>query len=40
MDAVIIIDDTGTIEAFNPGAEKMFGYQAREVTGLLDDDQG
>ena len=31
--AIINIDCNGTIEDFNPAAEKMFGYEAREVVG-------
>jgi two-component system sensor kinase FixL len=31
VDAVIIIDHRGIIEAFNSAAEKLFGYQAAEV---------
>ncbi|MDH5527428.1 MAG: response regulator [Nitrospirota bacterium] len=33
VDAVVVIDDMGTIERFNPAAERMFGYAAREVIG-------
>ena len=33
VDAVIIIDDIGTIQNFNPAAEAMFGYIADEVIG-------
>jgi two-component system sensor kinase FixL len=33
VDAVIIIDHRGIIEAFNCAAEKLFGYQATEVLG-------
>ncbi len=33
VDAVIIIDDRGTIQNFNPAAETMFGYLANEVIG-------
>jgi len=32
-DGLILIDDHGTIEEFNPSCEKMFGYTAREVIG-------
>lgn len=32
-DAIIWIDEQGTIEAFNPSAERMFGYAADEVLG-------
>lgn len=33
IDAIIIIDEHGAIETFNPAAEKMFGYVAREIVG-------
>ena len=33
VDAVIVIDATGHIEAFNPAAEKLFGFSAAEVLG-------
>lgn len=33
VDGVIIIDASGTIETFNPAAEKIFGYGADEVVG-------
>ncbi len=32
-DAIIWIDEQGTIEAFNPSAERMFGYQAPAILG-------
>jgi len=32
-DAIITISHTGIVELFNPGAEKMFGYQKEEVIG-------
>ncbi len=32
-DGVVIIDERGIIQRFNPGAEKMFGYPANEVIG-------
>ncbi len=33
VEGIIIIDETGLIESFNPAAETMFGYTAKEVTG-------
>ena len=33
IDALIAIDEIGTIKQFNRGAEKIFGYDAREVIG-------
>jgi len=33
VDAIIVIDNEGIIESFNPGAERMLGYQAGEVIG-------
>ena len=33
VDAIIVIDSHGSIEAFNPGAERLFGYREREVLG-------
>lgn len=32
-DGVVAISESGTIESFNPAAEKIFGYTAREATG-------
>jgi two-component system sensor kinase FixL len=32
-DGIIVIDARGTIEAFNPGAERLFGYPESEVIG-------
>lgn len=32
-DAIILADETQSIRLFNPGAEKLFGYSAREVLG-------
>jgi two-component system sensor kinase FixL len=33
VDGIIVIDASGTVEAFNPGAERLFGYPAAEVIG-------
>ncbi|MGQ3032213.1 MAG: PAS domain-containing protein, partial [Ferrovibrionaceae bacterium] len=33
VDGVIVIDETGLIELFNPACEQLFGYEAAEVTG-------
>ena len=33
VDAIITIDEGGMINAFNPAAERLFGYPAVEVTG-------
>jgi two-component system sensor kinase FixL len=34
QDAIITIDPSGAIETFNPAAERMFGYAAREAVGI------
>ncbi len=38
LDAIIVIDETGSIIEFNPAAEKMFGFQRSDILGkdLLD----
>jgi PAS domain S-box-containing protein len=33
VDGIVVIDDQGRIEAFNRGAERLFGYPASEVLG-------
>jgi len=33
VDAIVVIDETGHVEAFNPAAERLFGYQAQEIIG-------
>jgi two-component system sensor kinase FixL len=33
VDAIIVIDDRGVVQAFNPSAERLFGYRISEVLG-------
>jgi len=33
LDAIIVIDETGSVIEFNPAAEKMFGYTRTEILG-------
>jgi PAS domain S-box-containing protein len=33
VDGIILIDDSGAVQAFNPAAEKIFGYKTEEMIG-------
>jgi len=33
VDGIIVIDGKGIVKAFNPAAERLFGYAAAEVLG-------
>ncbi len=33
VDAIVVIDDRGLIQAFNPSAERLFGYTVSDVIG-------
>ena len=33
LDAIIVIDETGSVIEFNPASEKMFGYTRNEILG-------
>lgn len=33
VDAIVVIDEQGRVEAFNPAAERLFGYSAEEMAG-------
>src|ERR1700758_850827 len=33
VDAIVVIDERGVVSAFNPAAERLFGYDAAEIIG-------
>jgi PAS domain S-box-containing protein len=33
VDAIVVIDQDGIVQSFNPAAERIFGYQANEIVG-------
>jgi two-component system CheB/CheR fusion protein len=34
VDAIVVVDETGNIQSFNPSAERIFGYSAEEAIGM------